>query len=296
MGVVSKKLWLAALLCLLGQLPRAGRALGSLPEEAILLVGVTHGQRSDGRLARTLEEHLRRTGEIVAPSTALFAAERLCSDGECLEQLARREHAQLALTVQVRDSGPQSYFITMALLDTRRRVPIQTESVCDACSAEDLATRLSDLSDKALRLHRERLQADATPPGGTAIGTGSSPAIGLPLLPPPNGSAPTGSAGRRARPFAELTTGRKIAAGVLGAAAIGVLVPSIFWTVKDGQPAPPPCADSPLLPQDCRYDNKALYGVGYGLTAALAGGLLAVLFWPPSAAPPPATASAEKAP
>ena len=96
MGVLSKKIWLAALICLIClivQLPRAGRAQGPLPDETILLVGVTHGQRSDGRLARALEEHLRRTGETVAPSTALSAPERLCSDGECLEQLARREHA-----------------------------------------------------------------------------------------------------------------------------------------------------------------------------------------------------------
>lgn len=292
MGVLSNKIWLAALICLLGQLPRAGRAQGPLPDETILLVGVTHGQRSDGRLARALEEHLRRTGETVAPSTALSAPERLCSDGECLEQLARREHALLALAVHVRDSGPQSYFVTMALLDTQRRVPIQTESVCDACSAEDLTARLSDLSDKALRLHRERLHAAPAPGGVPAVG----PAIAPSSLPPPSGSERRGSGARGARPLARLTTGRKIAAGVLGAAALGVLIPSIFWTVKDGQPAPPPCADSPLLAQDCRYDNKALYGVGYGLTAALAGGLLVALFWPPPAVPQPATPSAEKAP
>lgn len=286
---VWRKVWLTALLCLCGALPRTGRAQAPLPEETILLIGVNRSvsrdQRSDGRLARSLEEHLRHTGETVASSTSLSAAERQCSDGECLERLARREHARLALTVLLRDSGPQSYFITMALLDAERRVPVQTESVCDACTADDLATRLNDLSDKTLRLHRERLHSRAA--------TGSVTASEPPRLVSPSAVKPV-SAGA-ARTLAPLTTGRKIAVGVLSAAALGVLIPSIFWTVKDGQAAPPPCADSPLAAQDCRYDNKALYGVGYGLTAGLVGGIVFTLLWPGPAATPSAP-SAEKAP
>ena len=151
MSASLKRVGMAALIGLLigllGQWPGATRAQGAPPDETILLVGVTRGQRSDARLARTLEEHLRLTGETLTPSGRLAPAERLCGDGECLEQLARREHAVLAMTVNVRDSGPQSYFVTLALVDAQRRLPVQNEGVCDACSADELA-------DQAQRLVR----------------------------------------------------------------------------------------------------------------------------------------------
>lgn len=285
MSATSKQVLLASLLGLLGLLPRASRGQGLAAEETVLVVGVTHGSRSEARLGRGLEEHLRLTGETLAASTRLTAAERLCSDGECLERLARREHAGLAVTVSLRDSGPQSYFVTLALFDAQRRLPVQTESVCDACGPDELATKLNDLSDKTFRLYRERLQQGAHPGAGAV--SESSPlapgGVSQPKAPP---SLPEGR-----RP---LPTQRKIIAGVLGAAALGMLIPSIFWSVKDGQPAPPPCADSPLAAQDCRYDNKGLYGVGYALTAALTGGLLLTLFLPVAAASPPAAPQAEK--
>ncbi len=284
MRASSKPVFLAALIGLLGQLPRGSQAQGAPTEEIVLLVGVTHGQRSEARLARGLEEHLRLTGETLAASSRLTPAERLCSDGECLERLARREHAGLAVTVSLRDSGPQSYFVTMALFDAQRRLPVQTESLCDTCGPDELATKLSDLSDKTFRLYRARLQPGAGPGVGPlgessprAVDAASGPAVAPPAV------------GR-----AQLPTRRKIIAGVLGAAALGVLIPSIFWSVKDGQPAPPPCADDPLAVQDCRYDNKALYGVGYALTAALTGGLLLTLFVPVQAATPQAAPQAEK--
>jgi hypothetical protein len=273
---------MAALIGLLGSGPSVAYAQVAAADETILLVGVTRGPRSDSRLARTLEEHLRLTGETLTAGAHLTAAERLCGDGECLEQLAKREHAVLAITVNVRDSGPQSYFLTLALVDAQRRLPVQSEAVCDACSADELTTRLNDLSDKTLHLYRQRLQAGtrtaADPEHPQAVG---GPAAGL---------RPTGRPG----PFAQLTTQRKIIAGVLGAAALGVLIPSIFWSVKDGQPAAPPCSDDPLAAQDCRYDNKALYGTGYAITAALTGGLLLTLFLPGQAAT--TAPAAEKAP
>ena len=278
---------LVGLLGLWGLWPGTACAQGVPPDETILLVGVTRGPRSDARLARTLEDHLRLTGETLAASTRLGPTERLCSDGECLELLARREHAVLAMTVNVRDSGPQSYFVTLALVDAQRRLPVQTESVCDACSADELATKLNDLSDKTLHLYRARVQTAA---GSAAVSTANPP-----------GSVPTpaGAVGYRPGPppsaWPQLTPGRKITAGVLGAAALGVLIPSIFWSVKDGQPAPTPCSDNPLAAQDCRYDNKALYGVGYAMTAALAGGMLLTLFLPGQAAAQPAATPAEKA-
>ena len=280
----SKQVFLAALIGLLGQLPRESQAQAAPTEETVLLVGVTHGQRSEARLARGLEEHLRLTGETLAPSSRLTPAERLCSDGECLERLARREHAGLAVTVSLRDSGPQSYFVTLALFDAQRRLPVQTESVCDACGPDELATKLSDLSDKTFRLYRARLQPGAGP--------GVGPLGVSPLRAVEAASGPAGTAAAPAR--TQLPTRRKIIAGVLGAAALGVLIPSIFWSVKDGQPAPPPCADDPLAVQDCRYDNKALYGVGYALTAALTGGLLLTLFIPVQAATPLVAPQAEK--
>lgn len=286
MRASAKPVFLAALIGLLGQLPRGSQAQGVPAEETVLLVGVTHGQRSEARLTRSLEEHLRLTGETLAASSRLTPAERLCSDGECLEQLARREHAGLAVTVSLRDSGPQSYFVTLALFDVQRRLPVQTESVCDTCGPDELATKLSDLSDKTFRLYRARLQQGAGP-GVRSLGE-SSPRFVEPASGPPPAAAPP-----RGRP--PLSTRRKIIAGVLGAAALGVLIPSIFWSVKDGQPAPPPCADDPLAVQDCRYDNKALYGVGYALTAALTGGLLLTLFIPdPVPATPQAAPQAEK--
>ncbi|HRI50672.1 MAG TPA: hypothetical protein PLW65_10860 [Pseudomonadota bacterium] len=267
----------------MGQLPRGSQAQGVPAEETVLLVGVTRGQRGEARLARGLEEHLRLTGETLAASSRLTPAERLCSDGECLEQLARREHAGLAVTVSLRDSGPQSYFVTLALFDVQRRLPVQTESVCDACGPDELLTKLNDLSDKTFRLYRARLQQGA---GVRSVGESSARVLDaasgpLPAAAPPAGRAP-------------LPTRRKIIAGVLGAAALGILIPSIFWSVKDGQPALPPCADDPLAVQDCRYDNKALYGVGYALTAALTGGMLLTLFVPVQAATPQAAPQAEK--
>lgn len=285
MSAASKQVFLASLMGLLALLPRATKAQGGPDEETVLLVGVTHGPRSEVRLGRGLEEHLRLTGEPVVASTRLTAAERLCSDGECLERLARREHAGLAVTVSLRDSGPQSYFVTLALFDVQRRLPVQAESVCDACGPDELATKLNDLSDKTFRLYRERLQQGSPPraqPAGEslALAPGAATAVGVP---------PSPREGRQ-----PLSRQRKIIAGVLGAAALGMLIPSIFWSVKDGQPAPPPCADSPLVAQDCRYDNKALYGVGYAVTAALTGGLLLTLFLPVPAASPQAAPPAEK--
>jgi hypothetical protein len=288
----------AALAGLLGQaggLP-AARAQGGPNDETVLLVGVTHGTRVDPRLGRTLEEHLRLTGEVMASSARLTSTERVCSDGECLEQLAHREHAVLAITANVRDSGPKSYFLTLALVDAQRRLPVQNEAVCDTCTPDELATKLNELSDKTIHLYRERrnppasaLPAPATdnPPSASVVQPpGSEPGARAPADPQSGG------------PFTHLTTRRKIIAGVLGAAALGVLIPSIFWSLKDGQPAPPPCSDDPTALQDCRYDNRVLYGIGYATTVALTGGLLLTLIYQtPGSTPPSASAPvAEKAP
>jgi len=289
MSACNHQVWMATLVGLLGLWPTAPRAQSGQPDETILLVGVTRGPRSDARLARALEDHLRLTGETIAPSGHLGPAERLCSDGECLEQLARREHAVLAMTVNVRDSGPQSYFLTLALVDAQRRLPVQSEAVCDTCSADELATKLNDLSDKTLHLYRQRL---SNPPGPGAV-PAADPGHLLPTWPAAKVLGPVPPA---AGPFAQLTPGRKILAGVLGVAALGVLIPSIFWSVKDGQAAPTPCSDNPLAAQDCRYDNKALYGVGYAMTAALAGGMLLTLFLPGQTAAAQSSPPAEKAP
>ncbi len=290
MSVLGKRAGLLALIGLMGLWPSAALAQAAAPDESLLLVGVTRGQRSEPRLGRTLEEHLRRSGETLVSGARLTAAERLCGDGECLEQLARREHAVLVMTVHVRDSGPQSYFVTLALFDAQRRLPVQSEAVCDSCTTDELQTKLNDLSDRTLQLYRQRPQSATGSAGGAAALAPTAPSVSAPDASP--GAGGPGHPG----PLTHLTTQRKIIAGVLGAAALGVLIPSIFWSVKDGQPAAPPCSDDPLATQDCRYDNKALYGAGYAITAALTGGLLLTLFLPGQAAATQAAAAAEKAP
>lgn len=71
--------------------------------------------------------------------------------------------------------------------------------------------------------------------------------------------------------------GRLIAIGTLGGLFAISLATSITLTALDGKLAPDPC---PAGYPDCSYSLSLAYGVGYGISGILAGGLLLALTLP----------------
>lgn len=265
--------WALAVTALTGLLPST--SLAGEQSETLLLTGVNRGTRSDAKLYGSLETHLRQTGESVVKPAGLSATERLCNSQECLDKLARRENAALAMTVTVNEAAPNSYYLTMALLDVQQGIPEQREALCDGCNADALAIKLDELADTTLRTYREKKRMSA---GASTSPAASSAALPLvPSVSPPVNPPVIPQQGERQMRFSPT---RIAIASSLGAAALGVLIQSIVWTANNGAAAPAPCSDRPLADQNCHYNNSLASGLGYAGAAVLAGGVALTLFVP----------------
>lgn len=87
-----------------------------------------------------------------------------------------------------------------------------------------------------------------------------------------------------------LSPQRKLLAGTLGSLAVVTLVGSALLVAEDGQATTSAsCSYMGMMtsPDRCVFDTRAAYGVGFGLTAALLGGL-ALTLWLPTSTPKPA--------
>lgn len=96
-----------------------------------------------------------------------------------------------------------------------------------------------------------------------------------------------------------LSPQRKLLAGTLGSLAVVTLVGSALLVAEDGQATTSAsCSYMGMMtsPDRCVLDTRAAYGVGFGLTAALLGGLALTLWLPTSASKPAALPSASAAP
>lgn len=96
-----------------------------------------------------------------------------------------------------------------------------------------------------------------------------------------------------------LSQQRKLLAGTLGSLAVVTLVGSALLVAEDGQATTSAsCSYMGMTtsPDRCVLDTRAAYGVGFGLTAALLGGLALTLWLPTSTPRPAARPSADTAP
>ena len=96
-----------------------------------------------------------------------------------------------------------------------------------------------------------------------------------------------------------LSPQRKLLAGTLGSLAVVTLVGSALLVAEDGQATTSAsCSYMGMMtsPYRCVLDTRAAYGVGFGLTAALLGGLALTLWLPTSASKPAALPGASAAP
>lgn len=241
-------------------------------DERVLVVGVSKTKGSDGRLAKSLSEHLQHAGMMLTEG-ALSASDRACESLDCLEELAKREGAQMALTAKVQENAPNSFFITMALFDAARRAPFQETALCDQCNHEALVGKLSDLADKLVSQCREARQH---PNSGNPTQAPYVPSV--PLVPLP-GTDPV------QRPQVQqgfkLSPQRKILAGVLGGAAGAALITSIALAATNGNRTSLGCDLRTDVKSDyCELHNIPVFATGFALTGVLAVGLGFTLFWP----------------
>lgn len=257
--------------------PRAG---GAGPDENILLLGVARPGRVDQRLSKELGDHLTRSGEIVNQKATLSTQDRACTDQECLDRLATREHVQVVLTAQLQESAPDSYYVTMTLFDAVRHSPLGERGLCDQCVGNALSIKLGETADKLLKRYRDRKygvvsNAVVEPLGGPAEpGVTGQPSDGHTTTIPPEIT----NSGRSWPP--PLSLNRKIIAGVLGGVAGAALITSIALAATDRQDTGLSCGQ-PL----CALDNKPLYITGFVTTGLLLGGVALTIFWPENKKP-----------
>lgn len=273
MNSLLRSLWAVVITSFM--LSSVGSAAAQPSDERMLVLAVGKGRGSDARLVTGVSEHLQRAGMLLTEGS-LTAQERACDSPECIEELARREGASLALTAKIQESSSSSFFITMALFDVVRRAPLQETAVCDQCNQELLIIKLGDVADKLIRQCRAARQGPArlTPPPNVPI---------VPLVPELPGASTNGSGSPpQVEPgfFAKLSPTRKIAAGVLGGLAAATLITSIALTAKNGSDTTG-CTLRPDVKNDrCILNTTSGFATGYALTGVLVIGVGVTLFWP----------------
>jgi hypothetical protein len=216
-----------------------------------------------------------------------------------MENLARREGAEVAVTAQVRENSPGAYSLTVALLELARRRPMQDEAFCDSCDQEALRTKLGDLADKVWRTYRSQSQPPTAAVVPTELSVPVVPVVpSVPVVPvvPSVPVIPNGEPERRsrfgneslvltqsaprsdvpARWPATLSPRRKLLAGVLGGVAGAALITSIALTATNHREFT--CNNSPCVLWAVPY-----YTTGYALVGGLAITTGFLLFLPETA-------------
>lgn len=246
---------------------------------SILVMGVTFDGHDDAQLAESLSGHLIRNGQAVIPSRHLGPEEKRATAQEVLEQLARREKAQLLLSASVTVNGRDDY-VEINLYDaTRHRaVPI----IKDLCQPAELKLCMAELVDKSIH---QALDKSFPPAGdgltaGTALATASPDGLKNTALVAPPSQTPIANPAATSAGH-PLSTRRKVIAGVAGGLAVVSLATAIALTVLDGTAKDGLCSyqGGPMVPR-CIWDTRAGYAVGYAATAGLVGGLVLTLLLP----------------
>ena len=273
-------LWAVAIL---GTIMSATTADADSTDERVLVVAVNKGHGSDARLVKGLSEHLQRSGTVIAEG-ALSPQDRACESSECIEELGKREGAQLVLTAKLQENTPNNFYITMALFDAVKRAPFQETAVCDECNPDALIGKLSDIADKLIKQCREARQAPVRPTHSPNVPT-------VPLLPPatlPNvNSTESGMPIHQGKNghFANLSLTRKVVGGVLLGLGAVVLGTAIGLHATDDKFTLDPCMTA-RPDKGCVTDHRLGFGLGYGLTGALLISGSFTLFWPTGTAKP----------
>ena len=251
--------------------------------DPVLALGVQSSGKYDVKLSAGLRDALAKSGELLVQDGKVTAADRLCTNAECMTQLGNREGAKLVVSTQLRPSGAGSQYLTTVVFDVARRVPHDEHGVCDRCSPELLSRTISDLAERSLRNYRERV-AVLTPPAAapmTLPGTAEppTPAPAVAAATPPATEAPAATASEPATNsedfWSRMPKNRKIAAGILGGALLLTLIPTVALHATDGQETGLACSSAP-----CILHNQPLYIGGYALSGALAVGLTLTILWP----------------
>lgn len=259
-------------------------ALAQRGSDPILSLGVQTAGKSDPKLSAVLRESLAKSGEMMVQDGKLTAGERLCTNSECMSQLAGREGAKFVVSAQLRPNGPASQNLTLVVYDVVRRVPHDEHALCDRCSPELLNRALTELAERSLRNYRDRvaLLNAPTTPAPAAPGT-TEPALTPAPTPAPATPAPAVAAtpvssepATNSEDFwGRMPRNRKIAAGILGGALLLTLIPTVALHATDGQETSLSCSSAP-----CILHNQPLYIGGYALSGALALGLTLTIVWP----------------
>jgi hypothetical protein len=265
---------------------------GAAPNDEVALVaGLLRGRIPDQKLTKGLNEHLARSGLMVANDAGLSSAERVCTDADCLDAIGARTGAQIILTGELQQNSPSTVFITMALFDRLRRAPFEVKDVCDQCTPETLTGQLADMADKLVKQCRAGRQNTSSPlpPPGPAVPT--VPLIGS----NGNGNQPPGNGTNTPKGvergfFANWSSQRKTALGIFGAVFGASLITGIALHATDKQYTSLPCETTS---GKCRLDNVGLYGTSYVLAGVSLIGAAITIFWPTSEARSSETRSSE---
>lgn len=206
-----------------------GRATAG--EQVLLLLGVVRGDSPDPALRRSLRAHLEHGGEQLGTGS-LSPADQRCDSQHCVEQLAAQHGATLVLLARVQENANHDYYLTLALFDRARRIPLYDESPCEGCTPAQLASRLSTQADRLLATHRS--QPAAPPIQAGFMSPVRAPGVSaLPSLAAARSAgALPGMRQRAGQDAASFHPQQILLAGGIGLLGIGLLSLSIGLSVK----------------------------------------------------------------
>ena len=289
---------ISALVCAIAWLSAPATSFAQSSEDRVLVVGVAKGKSVDLRLTKALSEHLERTGSVAVIPNELTTSERLCTDQDCLEVIARRSDAQIVVSVVLQQNAPGSFYITLGLFDVTRRAPFQDSVLCEHCGQAELLAKLSDATDRLIAKCRESRQEKLPVESVPSVAEPAPATRLIPTIPMDAGAASGSDSAAVSGPAilamprtrsrivdgSGLSRDRKILLGILGGVTVVALGTAIGLHVKDRSPEPSSsCNLNPAAPMDsCLQDNRTLYVTGYPVAAASAIGLGITLLWPRS--------------
>lgn len=223
----------------------------------LFVLGIRHKGGLQERATRAVLQRLQRMGEEPQPAVGLAARERACQSQECLSALSARLKAARLLGGEVEALEGDERRVVVWVFDAGDLRLRESAGLCEGCDEKQVGEMTAGLAG---RLMDE---------GGHAPAAQAVVAAAAAALPPRQASS-----GRRG-----LSAGRRIAAGLLGGAALVGLGAGIAFSVlaagdyttcvlnrvdREGG-----ISCSAALPQGLAWGMAGVMGAGLVLTIAL---------------------------
>lgn len=254
---------LMLLVCGAAEAARPGRP----PRHVAMLAGVERDGALDPQLDKILRRRIERTGEVVrTPRPPLSLEERGCSSVDCLGPLLARRRGKLIWGAAVQGAAGAEATVRTWLYEGATRRLFESERPCSACDEQALASVI--LATRLALLDRLGRDGDEPqPPAPPAPPPAPPPVAAAPPPPPPKPpffATPRGRAVTVMLPLLAVTLGTSIVLSALRGAGQDLCL--VSWRDDGGA--------------QTRCNGDLLLGLGYGASAALAGGIALTFLLP----------------